>query len=93
MFDVGFWEIALIAIITLLVVGPERMPAVARQAGASIGKLKRFLNDAGSEVKAQLEQQEIGELKQHLSIEDKKNSILDVLEGKEKKSVNESNKN
>jgi len=33
MFDIGFWEFALIGVITLIVVGPERMPAIARKAG------------------------------------------------------------
>ena len=44
MFDFGFWEIAIIGIITLIVVGPEKMPAIARKAGLYFGKLNRFFN-------------------------------------------------
>ncbi|MGM0564694.1 MAG: Sec-independent protein translocase protein TatB [Pseudomonadota bacterium] len=40
MFDIGFWELMLIGVVTLLVVGPERLPAVAQKAGRLIGKLR-----------------------------------------------------
>jgi len=40
MFDFGFWEIAIVGIITLIVVGPEKMPSLARKAGLYFGKLK-----------------------------------------------------
>jgi sec-independent protein translocase protein TatB len=43
MFDIGFWEFALIGIITLIIVGPEKMPAIARTAGRYIGKAKQFV--------------------------------------------------
>ena len=43
MFDIGFWEFALIGVITLIVVGPERMPAIARKAGQYVGKVKKFI--------------------------------------------------
>ena len=39
MFDFGMWEIAVIFVITLIVVGPEKMPALARKAGLYVGKL------------------------------------------------------
>ena len=41
MFGLGFWEIALILVITLLVLGPEKMPRIARQLGSLIGQLRR----------------------------------------------------
>lgn len=44
MFDIGFLEIIVILIITLLVVGPERMPEIARKAGQFIGKMRNFIN-------------------------------------------------
>jgi len=43
MFDIGFWEFALIGVIALVVVGPERMPSIARAAGKYAGKAKRFI--------------------------------------------------
>ena len=75
MFDFGFWELAIIMVIALLVVGPEKLPTLAGQVGRFVGKAKRVVNnlrsDIESEIKAaefkqMLEQQqnEIGELKQ-----------------------------
>lgn len=44
MFDIGLMEIMIVLIIALLVIGPERMPEVARKLGAFMGKTKRFIN-------------------------------------------------
>ncbi|MGB5438548.1 MAG: Sec-independent protein translocase protein TatB [Gammaproteobacteria bacterium] len=66
MFDVGFWELVFIAIITLLVVGPERLPKIARMAGLWLGKMRGFVSSvkqdidrelAADELKAALEKQ------------------------------------
>ncbi|MDH5409282.1 MAG: Sec-independent protein translocase protein TatB, partial [Gammaproteobacteria bacterium] len=43
MFDIGFWELAIIAVVGLLVIGPERLPGVARTAGMWIGRTRRFI--------------------------------------------------
>ena len=75
MFDFGFWEIAIIGVITLIVVGPERLPALARKAGIFAGKLNKFLN----KVKADLnEELKTDELKDHLSMADEKSIISDI---------------
>lgn len=44
MFDIGFLEIVVIMIIGLLVIGPERMPEVARKLGTFMGKMRNFIN-------------------------------------------------
>ena len=44
MFDIGFLEILVILIIALLVIGPDRMPEVARKLGSFMGKTRRFIN-------------------------------------------------
>lgn len=44
MFDIGFLEIIVIMVIALIVIGPERMPEVARKIGQFMGKTKRFIN-------------------------------------------------
>ena len=76
MFDIGFWEFALIGVITLIVVGPERMPAITRKAGQYVGKAKKFIakiqEDIGDEFEAD-------KLKEHLSLEDKDSSIVEIL--------------
>lgn len=49
MFDIGFLEILVILVITLLVVGPERMPEVARKAGQFVGKIRNFVDSVKNE--------------------------------------------
>lgn len=59
MFDVGFMELALIAVIGLIVLGPDRLPGAARTLGAYIGKAKRSLNVVKGEVQRELDAQDI----------------------------------
>ena len=54
MFDFGFWEIAIIGIIALIVVGPEKMPSLARKAGLYLGKFNKFLNKIKSDINEEL---------------------------------------
>jgi sec-independent protein translocase protein TatB len=58
MFDVGFWEVTLIALISLLVVGPERLPKLARTLGAYVGKARRMVADVKAEVDRELKADE-----------------------------------
>lgn len=55
MFDIGFTEILLIGIVALVVIGPERLPAVARTVGLWIGKLQRFVTGVKSDLASELE--------------------------------------
>ena len=75
MFDFGFWEIAIIGVITLIVVGPERLPALARKAGVIMGKLNKFLNKVKADINEELK---TDELKDHLSTTDEKSIISDI---------------
>lgn len=75
MFDFGFWEIAIIGVITLIVVGPERLPALARKAGVIMGKLNKFLNKVKADINEELK---TDELKEHLSMDDEKSIISDI---------------
>ena len=75
MFDFGFWEIAIIGVITLIVVGPERLPALARKAGVIMGKLNKFLNKVKVDINEELKTEEI---KEQLSMDDEKSIISDI---------------
>jgi len=55
MFDVGFWEISLILVLALVIIGPERLPAAARQAGYFFGKARRYVEGVRSEVESELD--------------------------------------
>ena len=61
MFDVGFTELLLIGVVSLVVIGPERLPDVARTVGKWIGKTQRFVRGVKSDIANELDS---GELKQ-----------------------------
>ncbi|RUA05568.1 MAG: twin-arginine translocase subunit TatB [Gammaproteobacteria bacterium] len=77
MFDIGFWEFALIGVITLIVVGPERMPGIARTVGRYVGKGKRFVAKIQADIGEELE---ADKLKEHLNLEDNDSSILEIID-------------
>ena len=59
MFDVGFWELMLIGVVALVVIGPERLPGVARTAGKWLGKGKRMLTDVKAEIDQEIKAEEL----------------------------------
>ena len=75
-FDFGLWEIAIIGIITLIVVGPEKMPALARKAGLYAGKLKKFVTKIKTDINDELK---ADELKKQLSFKDDDLSLSQTL--------------
>ena len=62
MFDIGFWEILLIGIVTLLVVGPQRLPGVAVFVGHWIGRIRRFVRNMRDEINEELETEHLKSL-------------------------------
>lgn len=59
MFDIGFWEIIFIAVIALLVVGPERLPRIARTAGLWIGKMRGFVSSVKADIDREIATEEL----------------------------------
>lgn len=59
MFDIGFSEIAVIGVVALVVLGPERLPKVMRTAGQWFGKLQRYVNDVKSDISREMELDEL----------------------------------
>lgn len=59
MFDIGFWELTMIAVIGLLVIGPEKLPDVARTAGKWVGRARRFVTDVKTDIDRELKQEEL----------------------------------
>jgi len=77
MFDFGMWEIAVIFVITLIVVGPEKMPALARKAGLYVGKFKKFVSKIKDDINSEIEAEE---LKEQLSVKNEELLISKTLE-------------
>ena len=59
MFDIGFWELTMIAVIALLVIGPDKLPDVARTAGKWVGRARRFVGDVKTDIDRELKQEEL----------------------------------
>ena len=62
MFDIGFTEVTLIAVIGLLVIGPERLPRVAREIGLWVGRLRRYVAQVRADIEREVRADEIREL-------------------------------
>lgn len=54
MFDIGFFELLVVAIVGLIVIGPERLPETIRTVGLWIGRMKRALRDSRAELEQHL---------------------------------------
>ena len=72
MFDVGFWELALVGVVALIILGPERMPQVARTAGVWFGRARRYMADIKADVKREMDGAEMQ------SLREMKNELLDT---------------
>src|SRR5512141_1528372 len=62
MFDVGFSEIIVIAVVALVVIGPERLPKVARTLGLLFGRMQRYVNDVKADISREMELDELRKL-------------------------------
>lgn len=67
MFDVGLSELMVIAIVALVVIGPERLPKVARTAGHLLGRLQRYVSDVKSDINREMQLDELKKLQQQVS--------------------------
>ena len=74
MFDFGFSEMLVVAVIALVVLGPERLPVVARTAGEWIGKAQRFVAQVKSDIDRETQLSELKQLK------DEAQSMVDSLQ-------------
>ncbi|WP_313951203.1 Sec-independent protein translocase protein TatB [Accumulibacter sp.] len=63
MFDISFSEMILIAVVALVVIGPERLPKVARTAGHLLGRLQRYVSDVKSDINREIQLDELKKLR------------------------------
>ena len=62
MFDISFTELIVIAVVALVVIGPERLPKVARTAGHLLGRLQRYVSDVKSDIQREMQLEELKKL-------------------------------
>ena len=62
MFDIGFSELLVIAVVALIVIGPERLPKVARTLGHLFGRMQRYVNDVKADIAREMELEELRKL-------------------------------
>ena len=63
MFDIGFSEMLVCAVVALVVIGPERLPRVARTMGHLFGRLQRYVSQVKSDINREMELAELGKVK------------------------------
>ncbi len=66
MFDVGFWELVIIAAVALLVAGPEKLPGMVRDASRALRRIRRFVTETKYTIERELELDEGRDLKTRL---------------------------
>ena len=67
MIDLGLSKIAIIGVVALIVIGPEKLPKVARMAGTLYGRAQRYLHDIKSEVSREIELDELRNLRKEVA--------------------------
>ncbi|WP_291992599.1 Sec-independent protein translocase protein TatB [Candidatus Accumulibacter sp. ACC003] len=77
MFDISFTEMIMIAVVALVVIGPERLPKVARTAGLLLGRLQRYVSDVKSDINREIQLDELKKLR--AEIQDSARSVEQSL--------------
>jgi sec-independent protein translocase protein TatB len=63
MFDIGFTELMVIGLVALIVIGPERLPRVARTLGHLAGRLQRYVSDVKSDINREIELEDLKKMR------------------------------
>ena len=92
MFDIGFSELIVISIVTLVVVGPERMPRVARTAGLLLGRVQRYVNGVKADISREIQLDELKRLQSEMqesarNFEQSMNQEIKAIEANVQESV------
>jgi sec-independent protein translocase protein TatB len=85
MFDVGFWELLVIGVVGLLVVGPERLPEFARTIGRWVGQAQRMVRSVRADIERELETENLRSMinQQEEQIQELKGMVQDVRDDTE----------
>ena len=80
MFDIGFWELFFLFLLTLFVLGPEKLPEVASYLGKQFGKLQRYFSSVKDQIDNEVDNADIKSIlkDQELSISELQKRIKDT---------------
>ena len=67
MFDLGLSELMVIGVVALVVIGPERLPKVARTAGLLLGRLQRYVSDVKSDINREIQLDELKNMQKQMT--------------------------
>ncbi|WP_338768394.1 Sec-independent protein translocase protein TatB [Massilia sp. METH4] len=87
MIDLGLSKLAIIGVVALIVIGPEKLPKVARMAGTLYGRAQRYLHDVKSEVSREIELEELRNLQKN--VQEQAQNIKADVENSIQKNVSE----
>ncbi|NTV95496.1 MAG: twin-arginine translocase subunit TatB [Thiobacillus sp.] len=85
MFDIAFSELLLIGVVALIVIGPERLPKLARTAGAWMGRLNRYVSDVKGDIDREMRLEELRKLQDEMKASAQKYEIMADKAGDEVK--------
>src|SRR4051794_21953709 len=63
MFDIGFSELMVIGVVALIVIGPEKLPRVARTVGHLLGRMQRYVSDVKADINREIELEELRKMR------------------------------
>jgi len=87
MFDIGFWELSLIGVVALLVIGPDRLPGLARKAGILTGKARRLVQSVREDIDRELA---ADELRKVIAKHKESASAFDILDEDTRETISDS---
>jgi sec-independent protein translocase protein TatB len=90
MFDIGFSELLVIAIVALIVIGPQQLPKVARTLGHLFGRMQRYVNDVKADITREMELEELKKMRS--SMEDAARSFQTSVDKEVSSTESELNK-
>jgi sec-independent protein translocase protein TatB len=90
MFDIGFSELLVIGVVALIVIGPERLPRVARTLGHLAGRLQRYVSDVKTDISREMELEDLRKMRD--SMQQAATSFESSVKGELAKTESELNK-
>ena len=90
MFDIGFSELLVIGVVALVVIGPEKLPRVARTIGHLAGRLQRYVADVKADINREMELEELRKMRD--TMQQSASNIESTVQGELNKTADDLNK-